>query len=106
MQYCIDFSLDWRILPCDTRRATMGMLWERLNRLLIHLSMIRNILKIAFRNLKKNKIFPADHFGLAVGCCVSVIVHYVRYERSYESFHKMQINLSASRLISTMALNL
>ncbi len=52
--------------------------------------MIRNYLRIGIRNLWKNKTYSfINIFGLAVGlaCCL-LIVNYVIYELSYDSFYK------------------
>lgn len=51
--------------------------------------MIRNYLKIAWRNLLKNKGYTAINiFGLAVGvCCFLLISLFVRNEFSYDEFH-------------------
>ena len=52
--------------------------------------MLRNYLKIAFRNLVKHKAYSAINItGLAIGiaCCL-VILLYVRNELSYDKFHK------------------
>ncbi len=52
--------------------------------------MIRNYLKIAWRNLMKNKIFSfINIFGLAIGlACCMLITLYVYHELSYDSHHK------------------
>lgn len=52
--------------------------------------MIKNYLKVAWRNLVKNKIFSfINIFGLAVGltCCM-LIAMYLFHELSYDSYHK------------------
>jgi len=52
--------------------------------------MFNHYLKIAFRNLLKQKIYSfINIFGLAVGisCCLLVIL-FVRHERSYDLFHE------------------
>jgi len=51
--------------------------------------MLRNYLKIAFRNLWKQRIFSTINvLGLAVGmACCFLIVQYVQHERSYDQFH-------------------
>lgn len=57
--------------------------------------MLKNYLKIAFRNLRKNKV---DSFisigGLAVGiaCCI-LLVLYVKLEVSYNDFHENKENI-------------
>jgi putative ABC transport system permease protein len=51
--------------------------------------MIRNFLKIAFRNLLRRKGYAVlNIFGLAIGisCCLAIF-EYVAYEKSYDSFH-------------------
>ena len=52
--------------------------------------MIKNYLKIAWRNLKKNKVFSfINVFGLAIGltCCM-LIALYLHNELSYDSYHR------------------
>lgn len=52
--------------------------------------MLKNYLKIAFRNLIKNKLDSAISIGgLAVGlaCCI-LLIFYVRFEWSHDNFHK------------------
>ena len=52
--------------------------------------MIKNYLKVAWRNLKKNKIFSfINVFGLSIGltCCM-LIALYLNNELSYDSYHK------------------
>ena len=52
--------------------------------------MISNYLKTAFRHLQKYRFFTFINIvGLAVGLAVSILLFlYVRYELSYDSFHK------------------
>ena len=52
--------------------------------------MFSNYLKVAFRNLRKNKIYSLINItGLALAlACVLVIVTYVKYELSYDKFHE------------------
>jgi putative ABC transport system permease protein len=52
--------------------------------------MIKNYLKVAWRNLKKNKVFSfINVFGLSIGltCCM-LIALYLYNELSYDSYHK------------------
>ncbi|HYE55357.1 MAG TPA: ABC transporter permease [Chitinophagaceae bacterium] len=52
--------------------------------------MLRNYLKIAWRNLRKNKIFSAINiFGLSVGlaCCILMFL-FLQHELSYDMFNK------------------
>lgn len=51
--------------------------------------MLKNYLRIAYRSLLKNRGFSfINIFGLAVGMAAFLfIVHYVRFERSYEDFN-------------------
>ena len=52
--------------------------------------MFKNFLIISIRNLLRNKVFSAVNiFGLAVGmaACFSIL-QYVRFEMSYDNFHK------------------
>lgn len=52
--------------------------------------MIKNYLKIAFRNILKNKLFSVlNVLGLAIGIAASLlIILYARFELSYDDFHK------------------
>jgi putative ABC transport system permease protein len=52
--------------------------------------MIKNYLKIAWRNLKRNKGYAMlNLFGLAIGIASCLILfQYVSYEKSYDVFHK------------------
>ena len=54
--------------------------------------MIRNFFKIAFRNLKKNKVFSIINIlGLAVGLtCFLLITSFVYTELTYDRFPGMQ----------------
>ena len=53
-------------------------------------AMFRNYLKIAYRNLQKNKVFSSINIlGLAIGMAACLlIVQYVRFELSYDQFHE------------------
>jgi putative ABC transport system permease protein len=57
--------------------------------------MLLNYLRIAYRTLLKNRIFTIINItGLALGMAAFLfIVQYVRFERSYESFHKNADNI-------------
>jgi putative ABC transport system permease protein len=57
--------------------------------------MIRNYLKIAFRNLKKHKFISfINLFGLTVGlCCCLLILAYVLHELSYDRYHSKAENI-------------
>ena len=51
--------------------------------------MIKNYLKVAWRNLMKNKIFSfINVFGLSIGltCCI-LIALYIHHETSYDTYH-------------------
>ena len=52
--------------------------------------MIRNYLKIAFRNISKHKLHSfINIFGLAVGLTATFLIFsYVRHELSYDQFHR------------------
>ncbi|MCW3118674.1 MAG: transporter permease [Chitinophagaceae bacterium] len=57
--------------------------------------MIKNYLKIAFRNLERNKFYSfLNIIGLAAGICVFMLIaQYVVFERSYESFIPDRANI-------------
>jgi len=52
--------------------------------------MIRNFFTLAIRNLLKRKVYSfINIFGLAIGVAVClVILKYVDFERSYDTFHE------------------
>lgn len=52
--------------------------------------MIKNYLKIALRNLRKNPVYSfINIFGLALGMGVSIVILlYVHYELSYDKYHE------------------
>ena len=57
--------------------------------------MFKNYLKIAWRNLAKNKVFSfINIFGLAVGltCCILISL-YIFHEISYDKYHKNANNI-------------
>ncbi|MFC1556248.1 ABC transporter permease [candidate division KSB1 bacterium] len=60
------------------------------NKLYWRMEMFRNYLKIALRNVKKQKTYSIlNIFGLATGMvCFLLIMLYIRYELSYDEFHK------------------
>jgi len=57
--------------------------------------MLKNYIKIAYRNLLKNKIFSfINILGLAIGMAACLlIIHYVRFELSYENSHEHADNI-------------
>jgi len=57
--------------------------------------MIRNYIKIAFRNLLKNKVFSVINIaGLAIGMAVCMLILlYVSHELSYDKFHQNGKNI-------------
>ena len=52
--------------------------------------MLRNYLLIAYRNLLRHKFFSLINLsGLAIGMASCLLIlHYVWYEMSYDSFHE------------------
>src|ERR1700722_10599257 len=59
------------------------------------LTMFRNYLKIAYRNLIKNKVYTlVNVFGLAIGMAACFFIfQYVHFETSYDGFNKNQANI-------------
>ena len=55
--------------------------------------MIKNYLKIAWRNIWKNKVFSAINIiGLSVGMAACIVIMlFVSYEKSFDNFHKKNI---------------
>jgi putative ABC transport system permease protein len=64
--------------------------------------MLNNYLKSAFKNLLRNKLNTAINLiGLSIGmACTILILLYVQYELSYDSFHKNRNNLYRINKIS------
>ena len=57
--------------------------------------MFKNYIKIAIRNMRKNKVFSIINIlGLAVGiaCCL-IILLFVQFELSYENYHENRDNI-------------
>lgn len=56
---------------------------------IVRFYMIRNYIKIAFRNFSKQKSYTLlNVVGLAIGMAASLLIfQYVKYERSFDSFH-------------------
>ena len=52
--------------------------------------MLKNYLKIAFRNLSRNKLYSSINiFGLAAGLAVCLLIMlYILDEKSYDQHHK------------------
>src|SRR5580698_10560101 len=57
--------------------------------------MLKNYLKIAYRNLLKNKVFSiVNIFGLAIGMAACFFIFaYVHFESSYDRFHQHAADL-------------
>jgi putative ABC transport system permease protein len=57
--------------------------------------MIKNYLKTAFRNLKRNKSYALINvFGLAIGIAASLLIFLViRFETSFDNFHSKKNNI-------------
>lgn len=57
--------------------------------------MFKNYLKIAFRNLLKNKVYSLINiFGLAIGMAACFFIfQYIRFELSYDQFHQHKSQL-------------
>lgn len=55
--------------------------------------MLKNYLKIAYRNLSRNSIFSLINIlGLAIGMAACLlIVHYISYEKSYDQFRSSRL---------------
>ncbi|MEO1255260.1 MAG: ABC transporter permease, partial [Bacteroidota bacterium] len=55
-----------------------------------HMALIKNYLKVSFRDLKRNKTFTTINlFGLVAGMTVSLLVfQYVLFETSFDNFNK------------------
>jgi len=68
--------------PCESKKALHERSWE--------VNVLKNYLKIALRNLIRQKAHSFINIaGLAIGlACFIIIMFYIRYEFSYESHHK------------------
>lgn len=57
--------------------------------------MLQNYLKIAWRNLSKNRLYSTVNiFGLAIGMTACLLLwQYVRFEKSYDQFHTQKDRL-------------
>jgi len=88
-----------KILITKSQRAACLWFWSQFARSLPRMIgksiegdivMIKNYLKIALRNIKRHKGFSLINIaGLAIGmACCFLIYSYVRYELSYDTFHK------------------
>jgi putative ABC transport system permease protein len=55
--------------------------------------MLKNYLKIAYRNLLKNKVFSLINIlGLAIGMTACLLIlQYVSFEMSYDNFRKPNV---------------
>ena len=58
-------------------------------------AMIRNYFKVAFRNIKKNKVYSIINiFGLSIGlACVILIFLFIKDELSFDKFHENSDNI-------------
>jgi putative ABC transport system permease protein len=58
--------------------------------------MIRNYIKIAFRNFTRQKSYTLlNVIGLSIGMAASLlIIQYVKYERSFDTFHSVEKQFS------------
>jgi putative ABC transport system permease protein len=77
----------WRVL----RFFRPGILLRnRFSYRLIDISMLRNYLLIAFRNVAKNKVFSAINiFGLGIGLAACLLIfQFVSFELSYDRFNE------------------
>lgn len=66
-----------------------------LNHFFWRAEMIKNYLKVAFRNIKRNKIFSFINIsGLAIGmaCCLLLML-FIRYELSFDRYHENAKNI-------------
>ncbi len=71
-----------QMLRAFPSRAFDDILWRT--------TMIKNYMKIAFRNIKRFKVYSfINILGLAIGtaCCLMIIL-YVNFELSYDSYHE------------------
>ncbi|WP_421764580.1 ABC transporter permease [Ekhidna sp.] len=65
------------------------------NSIIKDLDMFRNYFKISFRNLMKHKGYTVINvIGVAVGLAAFLLINqYIRFERSYDSFHRNPENI-------------
>lgn len=57
--------------------------------------MLKNYLKIAYRNIARHKVFSFINFtGLSIGlACFAIIAKFILFETSYDSFHNNKDNI-------------
>ncbi len=87
----------WKLVWNTISFARPGIIMRnRYSFRLTQLYMFQNYFKIAYRHISKNRMFPAINvIGLAVGMSAFLlIIQYVRFERSYEDFHKNAGNIN------------
>ena len=80
-------SLGAEYFKTDTRSVSGRPPWKKQ---LLPTALIPNYFKIAFRKIKRQKVFSCINIaGLAVGlACCAVIILYVANELTYDTFHK------------------
>jgi putative ABC transport system permease protein len=91
----------WRAEPTPTFKARYTKYSDVSKPLFFHPTMIRNYLKIAFRNLVKNKAYSAINIGgLAVGMAVAMLigiwitdeVSANKHHKNYETLYQVKMN--------------
>jgi putative ABC transport system permease protein len=77
------------------RQALQLVILAVINHILWSGIMFKNNLVIAWRNIKRNKVYSTlNIFGLAVGMAVFILIMlYVRYELSYDRYHANAQNI-------------
>ena len=91
-RYCAGMWYCWQVIRSVPEFIKDGINWSG--------AMLKNYIKIAFRNLKKSKGYSFINVaGLAIGmaCCL-LIVLYIQDELSYDTFH-----LNADRIFRVVA---
>ena len=80
----------------SARQQTIFILGINLGLRLVHPTpMLQNYISVALRSLLKNRVFSIlNILGLAIGMAAFLfVIHYVRFERSYENFHENADNI-------------
>jgi putative ABC transport system permease protein len=94
-QYLVRERSERRARAWYRRQALQLLILAVFNHILWSGIMFKNNLVIAWRNIKRNKIYSAlNIFGLAVGMAVFILIMlYVRYELSYDRYHENSRNI-------------
>jgi len=94
-QYLVRERGERRARAWYRRQAMQLVILAVINHILWSCIMFKNNLVIAWRNIKRNKVYSAlNIFGLAAGMAVFILIMlFVRYELSYDRYHANAHNI-------------